>query len=219
MTTKQIILLTRSAAFVLVCSVAFATGITPAELVWGLYVSGMVSGVVALMVPLLVLLFFPALERKLFPEYPEVEFSKAGRVLAAVFLLAILAGPFMLFMGAFTPFLAEAFEVKGMPALTTWLPTYWSWALREFWLMVAIFTGFSLYENALQIFRGSPMPFMRPWMLVLKMFVIVFLANFGLGIWGVVPLVALLQLPEETMARKLEEIGYRDFEPEPEEGS
>ncbi len=201
----------------LVCAVAFATGITPAQLVWGLYISGMVSGVVALMVPLLVLLLVPALERKLFPDYPEVEFSAAGRLFAAVFLLAILAGPFLLFMSAFTPFLAEAFAVEGMPARTNWLPTYWWWALREFWLMVAIFTGFSLYENALQIFRGNAMPFMRPWMLVLKMFVIVFLANFGLGTWGVIPLVALLQLPEETMARKLEEISYRNIEAEAEE--
>jgi len=76
-------------------------------------------------------------------------------------------------------------------------------------LMAAIFTGFSLYENAVQIFRGDAMPFMRPWMLVLKMLVIVFLANFGLGIWGTVPLVALLQLPEDTMARKLEAFSYR----------
>jgi len=118
--TKQIIYLSRIAGFVLVCIVALVSGITPPELVWGLYISSMVSGAVALIVPLWLLLFIPSLERKLFPSFPEVEFSRMGRIFTGLLLLAIFLGPFLLFMGAFTPFLVEAFPVAGMPESPGW---------------------------------------------------------------------------------------------------
>jgi hypothetical protein len=146
-------------------------------------------------------MLFPDLDRKLFPAYEPPDFSPAGRVIACILLTLILAGPFLFFMVLFTPFLIEILPMPGMPGDgQSWFAVH-AWAAREFWPVVAMVTGFALYESVVQLLRLEPHAFLRPWALVLKMFAIVVISNFGFGAWSIIPLVAILEFPEDFISR------------------
>ena len=97
MDARHLIYFERAIAFLVICAIVFWMDITPRELAWGLYSSSLVSGVLALMLPLWVLLLFPSLDRKLFPAYEPPEFTLVGRIFACVFATLVFVGPFLLF--------------------------------------------------------------------------------------------------------------------------
>lgn len=198
---KLLIYSSRALAFVLICVLAFGLGITPKEIVWGLYISSMVSGTVALILPLWALLLFPGLDKKLFPNHEPPDFTIFGRVFACLFLLLLLIGPFLFFMALFTPFMIEAVVVEGMPSADQPWPAFYLWAAREFWFLVAVTTASVLYESTVRLIRLDNSAFFRPWALVVKMFLIVVLSNFGYAAWTIIPLVAILQIPEGFITR------------------
>jgi len=201
MNSKHLIYADRAIGFVFVCIVAFATGITAKEIVWGLYISSVVSGVVALMLPIWVLLLFPSLDKKLFPTFEPPDFTFIGRIFAVLFLTAILIGPFLFFMLLFTPFLIEMAPIEGMPAADQpWL-AFHAWAVKEFAVIVAIITILALAESAYRLVKLDNSAFFRPWALVLKMFAVVVVLNFGFATWTIIPLVAIVQFPEDFITR------------------
>ena len=201
MSPKHRLYVERALCFLLVVIVAFAMNISPGEIVWGLYIASIVSGALALFLPLGALLLFPSLDRKLFPNHEPPDFTLVGRVFAVLFIGLVLIGPFLFTMMLFTPFLVERVVIEGMPAADQpWL-AFHLWALREFSVIVTIITVFAVAESAYRLVKLDSTAFFRPWALVLKMFFVVVVSNFGYATWTVVPLVAIVQLPEDFVMK------------------
>ena len=78
MSSKHEMYLSRALGFVLICTVTLMAGTTARELVWGLYIASVVSGSLALLLPLWVFLLFPKLDKKLFPQFDPPDFSIPG---------------------------------------------------------------------------------------------------------------------------------------------
>ena len=101
----------------------------------------------------------------------------------------------------FTPFLIERVVIDGMPSAgSPWL-AYHAWALREFGVIVAIITVFAVAESAWRLARLDSSAFFRPWALVVKMFAVAFLSNFGYAGWTILPLTAIVMFPEDFITR------------------
>ena len=205
MKTTSVILVSRLLGFFVVCAVVFSTGQTAGDVVWGLYISSMVSGVVALLLPLWVLMLSPQLERKLFPNHEPIEFSWAGRLFSLLVIALFAVGPFLFFMVLFTPFMIERVEVLGIPDSSESWFVFWRWALQSYWWMTVIISVQALYESTLWIFRGDGAAFFRPYVLILKMFAVVIVSNLGFNFVTIVPLVAILYLPEDWLIAKISE--------------
>ncbi len=123
------------------------------------------------------------------------------RVFAGLLGTALYIGIFLFFMSLFTPGLIKQVVIEGMPAADhSWL-TFQLWALQEFWQFVLITTLFAVHESTTSLIRLEPIAFLRPWALIAKMFVIMIIANFSYSAWAIVPLVAVLQFPEDFITR------------------
>lgn len=200
MDLTRFIWIERSVAFAVICAFVFAVGMTPGELVWGLLISSTVSGFLALMLPLWVLLLFPDLDRKFFPDHEPPDFTPVGRFGACIGVTAIFAGPFLMFMLGFVAWLIETLPLPGMPV--GWFAAQ-AWAIREFWPIVLMVTALALYESVVQLLALKPDAFFRPYALILKMLAIVVISNFGFGWWSIFPIVAILQFPEDFIIHRI----------------
>jgi hypothetical protein len=99
------------------------------------------------------------------------------------------------------PFLIERLPIEGMPATDQpWL-VFQLWALKEFLWMVVLVTLLALAESIYRLIKLDGSAFFRPWALVVKMFAVVVVSNFGFATWTIIPLVAILQVPEDFITR------------------
>ncbi|MCP4901374.1 MAG: hypothetical protein GY906_30785 [bacterium] len=209
---RRIVQVGNTIGFVLACALAFLQGLTTSDLAWGLLISSMVGGSLALMIPLWALLLFPKLEEALFPDQADLTtYSGCERLAMCMLLATVFIGPYLFFMLIFTGFLVEHRPVEGMPSKDGFWISHALWALFAYLPLVVVITTTKVFESTVRIWKGDGSAFLRPWALIVKMFVLVFLSNFGDGWWMIITLVALIYLPEDTLLYWIGRERYREF--------
>ncbi|MCP4896876.1 MAG: hypothetical protein GY906_07860 [bacterium] len=206
---RRIIRMGDAAGFIIACSLAYILDWSAPDLVWGLLISSMVGGSLALMLPLWTLLLFPSLEQALFPDLAKPNLSPMGRVAACFFFTMAFLGPFLFSMLIFVGFLVERVPIEGMPPKDALWISHAVWAFFAYLPMVLVVTISKVLESALRIWRGDASVVLRPFALLVKMLIFVVLSNFGIAQWMIVPLIALIYLPEDTI---LYWIGRKEYE-------
>ena len=193
-------------AFAATCVMAIVLGWSPQELVWGLCWSGTIAGTLGVVVPFWVLIFWPSLEAKLFPDEKLIQFSPIGRVFSALFIALVLAGPFVGFMIAFLVFLADRIPLADLSTNSQQI----FYALQVVWPVCVITTVSQLHDSTKRIFAGDGTAVVRPYGLIVKMTLIVFLSNFGFGRWSIIPYAWLMFVSEDAVLQWVERRGQQN---------
>ena len=199
-------------AFLLTVGIALWNQWDARDLLWGAWVTAVVSGFVLLSLPALFLLI-PGSDRifQRGEESEEIKMGFFGRIFGAAFLMAILAVPitiFILFLGTMLRGFAPE-PLRGEFSEIPYLMGAMSFALKAYWPMVIIVTVVEVWRVIAEMIRrpsegfivGPLTDFFR--LLGLSILLII-LHQVGSPTLAVIPVLAILFIPPESIWRFLE---------------